>query len=255
MNPVRPAPGGSSLAGHVRVPRPHRHARRAAAGVGALAGADRHVRRRGRAVRVRAGARPAVRGHRGLPAARRRHRRRPQGDVRLPRQGRPPHGAAARGHRLGGPGVRAAPTAHAVEGLVRHPGFRYERPQAGRLRQHHQVDVEVARRRRPRRRRRGHRARRHLPRRPRAAAVASGRQHDGHARRPRPRTPTRSRPGCGRRVGELAKDDQREGRVAPAAGARLEAPRDPGRGGRRAPHRRRPRRRVAAPTSSGSRPA
>ena len=37
----------------------------------------------------------------------------------------------------------AAPPGHAVEGLVRHAGFRYERPQAGRYRQHHQVGVEA----------------------------------------------------------------------------------------------------------------
>ena len=47
------------------------------------------------------------------------HRRRPQGDVRLPRQGRSPHRAAARGHRVGRAGLRRAPPAHAVEGLVR----------------------------------------------------------------------------------------------------------------------------------------
>src|SRR4029453_485030 len=51
--------------------------------------------------------------------------------------------------------LRAAPTASVARAFVQHrpptpwkvwcvtPAFRYERPQAGRLRQHHQVDVEV----------------------------------------------------------------------------------------------------------------
>ena len=63
--------------------------------------------------------RPDVRGHRRVPPGRRGHRRRPQGDVRLRGQGRPAPRPAARGHRLGGAGLRAAPPDAAVEGLVR----------------------------------------------------------------------------------------------------------------------------------------
>ena len=69
--------------------------------------------------RLRPGPDADVRGDRGVPAGRRGHRRRPQGDVRLRRQGRPPHRAAPRGHGVGRPGLRPAPPADAVEGLVR----------------------------------------------------------------------------------------------------------------------------------------
>ena len=125
------------------------------------------------------------------------------------------------------------------------PAFRYERPQAGRLRQHHQVDVEVL-----------------------GAAdpdvdveiislgaaylAALGLQQwrlvvntmgtpDDRAR------VRRHAPGLAAPAGRGAGQGRPgEGRVASAAGARLEAPRDPGRGGRRRP---------ASPTSSTTRPA
>ena len=134
------------------------------------------------------------------------------------------------------------------------PSFRYERPQAGRYRQHHQLGVEVLGTRRPRSRRRGHRAARRLLPRPRAAARSScvlnsmGTADDraplrrrrpqlprGHHRRPRP-------------------DRRREGRGPPAAGARLQAADDHRRHRRRPPDHRPPRATTPSPTSSGCRP-
>ena len=65
--------------------------------------------------------------------------------------------------------LRPEGTASVVRAFVQHhppvpwkawyvtPAFRYERPQAGRYRQHHQLGVEVLGHRRPRRRRRGDR--------------------------------------------------------------------------------------------------
>ena len=102
------------------------------------------LRRHGRAGRLRADPVADVRGHRRVPARRRGHRRRHQGDVRLRRQGRPPHRAAARGHRVGGagPSCSTARRRRGRSGTPR-PNFRYERPQAGRYRQHHQVGIEV----------------------------------------------------------------------------------------------------------------
>ena len=72
------------------------------------------------------------------------HRRRPQGDVRLRRQGRPPPRAAARGHRAGR-ARRSCSTARPPPWKVWYvaPNFRYERPQKGRYRQHWQVGAEV----------------------------------------------------------------------------------------------------------------
>ena len=43
----------------------------------------------------------------------------------------------------GVPGLRRAPPADPVEGLVRRPNFRYEKPQRGRYRQFDQVGIEV----------------------------------------------------------------------------------------------------------------
>ena len=76
------------------------------------------------------------------------------------------------------------------------PAFRYERPQAGRLRQHHQVDVEVLGAADPDVDVEIIVARRHLPGRARPAAVAPRAQHDGHARRPGPLRRPRCRRGC-----------------------------------------------------------
>jgi histidyl-tRNA synthetase len=89
---------------------------------------------------------PDLRGHgRVRPRGRRGHRRRPEGDVHLHRQGRPlPHPAPEL-------------TAGIVRALIEHgrlttgltkvvcsgPQFRYERPQAGRQRQFTQVDIEA----------------------------------------------------------------------------------------------------------------
>ena len=84
------------------------------------------------------------RGHRRVPARRRGHRRRHQGDVRLHRPRRPPRRAAPRadGERL--PGVRPAPPDRR-RGRSGTPGrnFRYEKPQRGRYRQFDQVGIEV----------------------------------------------------------------------------------------------------------------
>ena len=207
------SPGGSSLAGSCPRPSappsaPRTCCRRESARWQAL---DRHVRRRGRAVRVRAGARPDVRGPRGVPAAGRGHRRRPQGDVRLPRQGRPAHGAAARGHRLGGPGVRRS-TARPRRGRsgTSRPAFRYERPQAGRLPPAPPGRRRGARRRRPRPRRRGHRARRR-PTSPRSACARWRLRASTRWARRDDRAALRrdaAAPGCAAGVGDLAADDR-----------------------------------------------
>ena len=59
------------------------------------------------------------------------------------RGGRRP-GAAARGHRPDGAGLRPAPPAGAVEGVVRHARpSATSGPRPGRYRQHHQLGVEV----------------------------------------------------------------------------------------------------------------
>ena len=170
------------------------HPRRPAARIGAVGGADRHLRRPRGAGRLRPAPEPDVRGDRRVQPDGRGHRRRAQGDVRLPRQGRPPHRPAARGHRVGRAGLRrstARPTPWKVWYAA--PSFRYERAQAGRYRQHHQLGVEALGSRRPRPRRRGHRpAVRLLP----VARPAPGRprrQLDRHAGRPRRATSTRLR--------------------------------------------------------------
>ena len=125
---VRAPPGASgSLAHRARttvLPRPEGHPGRPAARIGPVGGAARRCSRE-MADRLRLRADPVadVRGPRRVPAPRRGHRRRHQGDVRLRGQGRPPHRPAPRGHRLGGAGLRRAPPDHAVEGLVRHAGL------------------------------------------------------------------------------------------------------------------------------------
>ena len=90
-----------------------------------------------------------------------------QGDVRVRRPRRPVPGPAARGHRARscGPSSSTARRRRGRRGTST-PAFRYERPQAGRYRQHHQVGVEALGAGRPRPRRRGDRpGRRLLPRR------------------------------------------------------------------------------------------
>ena len=81
---------------------------------------------------------------RGRAEARREHRRRAQGDVRLRRRGRP----AARAARRRAPRrscARSSQHQPATPWKVWYvaPNFRYERPQKGRYRQHWQVGVEV----------------------------------------------------------------------------------------------------------------
>ena len=109
--------------------------------------------------RLRPAPEPDVRRDRGLPAGGRRHRRGAQGDVRLHRQGRPPHGAAARGHGVGGAGLRRAPARHARgRSGTPPPASATSARRRGRYRQHHQLGVEAIGIGRPRPRRRGHRA-------------------------------------------------------------------------------------------------
>ena len=78
------------------------------------------------------------------PRHRRGDRRRRQGDVRVRRPRRPTAGAASRGHGLGR-ARRSSSTARRLPWKAWYvtPAFRYERPQAGRYRQHHQLGVEV----------------------------------------------------------------------------------------------------------------
>ena len=112
--------------------------------LGPLGGGAGRVRPGGGGGRLRADHHPDVRGPGRLPAGRRVHRRGPQGDVRLRGQGRPPRRPAPRGHRVGGPGLHPAP-AHRRRGRSWYAGsnFRYERPQAGRYREFHQVGIEA----------------------------------------------------------------------------------------------------------------
>ena len=103
----------ASMTAHARRPRrlsrAQRHARRAPARVGPLAGARRGVRDAGPPGRLRPARHADLRARRGRAEARLDHRRRAQGDVRLRRQGRPATRVARRRHRVGRAGVRAAP--------------------------------------------------------------------------------------------------------------------------------------------------
>ena len=85
-------------------------------------------------------------------------RRGAQGDVRVHRPGRARSGAAPRRHRLGGAGLRAAPPAGAVEGVVRDARLPLRAPSGGPLQAAPPARGGSTRHRRPRRRRRGHRA-------------------------------------------------------------------------------------------------
>ena len=93
--------------------------RRPAAGVRALGAAAGHLRRSGRAGRVRLGHHTADRAPRGVPAGRRVDRHRPQGDVRLRGQGRPAGRGAPGDHGRARAGLRRAPPGRAVEGRGR----------------------------------------------------------------------------------------------------------------------------------------
>ena len=125
-------------------PRSDRHARRAAPGVGSLGAPHRAVRRPSRSgpatgSSCRRCSRTSACSNASVSAT----------DVVRKEMydfddkgGRPPR-AAAGGHRLGGPGLRRAPPATPWKVWYVGPNFRYERPQTGRYRQHHQVGVEV----------------------------------------------------------------------------------------------------------------
>ena len=134
-----------------------------------------------------------VRAHRGRAEARVELGRRAQGAVRLRGQGRPRARVACGRHRVGGAGVRAAPAAPAVEGLVRRAELPLRATTSGAL-----PPALAGRRRGPRcrgsgRRRRGHRAGARLLPRARAAAVPAARELDGRRCEPRtlPRGPDR----------------------------------------------------------------
>jgi hypothetical protein len=131
------------MADRARVPDQPRDARHPAARIGPLASIRARVRRRGGAGGLRAGHLADARGPRRVPAPRRRDRRGHQGDVRLRRQGRSSRGAAPRAHRVGVPGVRAAPAATPWKVWYTGSQFRYEKPQRGRYRQFDQVGIEV----------------------------------------------------------------------------------------------------------------
>ena len=110
------------------------------------------------------------------------------------------------------------------------PAFRYERPQAGRYRQHHQVGVEVLGSADPDRRRGGDLALADaLLRVARAGRLPPARQLDGRRAVPAGvRGPAR-RATCGARRDELCDEHRGPHRGQPAAGARLQDARRAGR--------------------------
>jgi GTP pyrophosphokinase len=90
-----PIGAADSLVRHAGIPDQPGDARHPAARVGALAAVRQRLRIGGRGCRLRPGDLADARGSRGLPAHRRCHRCRQQGDVRLRRQGWPPHRPAS----------------------------------------------------------------------------------------------------------------------------------------------------------------
>ena len=108
-------------------------------------GPGRALRRRGRTLRLRPASSPrsssTSRCSSGIGDD---HRRRPQGDVRVQRPGRPALSRCAprAPRRSCGRSSSTGPPSRGRSGTSR-PTFRYERPQAGRYRQHHQLGVEV----------------------------------------------------------------------------------------------------------------
>ena len=230
------------------LPRPHRHAGRAAARVGPVGGADRGVRRAwpsgsatgwstGRCSRTSASSSGSATAP--TSSARRCTTSRTRAAATWRCAPRPPP-------RWSGPTCSTGRRRRGRSGTST-PTFRYERPQAGRFRQHHQlgvealgaadpdVDVEVIA------------LADDLPRRARPAAVAPRAQLDGHARRPGAATPTQLQALAARPARRPGEGRPGQGRDAPAAGPRLASgPRRQARRGRRAPHRRRARRGVAA---------
>ena len=143
------------------------------------------VRRPGLAVRLRPGHHADLRAPRGVPAGGGVHRRRPQGDVRLRGQGRPPHRAAARGHR-GWSRARSRSTTRRCRG--RSGTSRRTSATSARRRAASASTTRWAPRRSgstTRARRRGHRARARLLPGARAARVHAEHQLDGRRRRPR----------------------------------------------------------------------
>ena len=140
-------------------------------------------------------------------------------------------GPAARGHRPHGAGLGPAPSAAAVEGLVRHARpSATSAPQAGRYRQHHQLGVEALGTGRPRSRRRGGRPGRRvlpLPRARHASRLPA--QLDGRRRLPARRTSTLLTRAIWRPAPtSCAPSTGRAARGQPAAGARLQARRRAG---------------------------
>ena len=128
---------------HEQLPDPHGHARRAS-----IPSRPDVVRWSGPSPispswRATRGGPAARRGPGRVPAGRRVDRRRHQGDVRLHRQGRHPDRAATGDDRRGRPGLRPAPAAPAVEGLVRRDELPPRKPQKGRYRMFDQVGVEA----------------------------------------------------------------------------------------------------------------
>ncbi len=196
--PRGPDQGAGSLVGRVRVPDQPRDARRPGAGVGPLAPLRRGLRGGGRAGRLRLPHPADDGGRRRVQARRRGHGRRVQGDVRVHRPRWPPRRPAPGAHRQRLPGVRAAPSDDAVEGVVRRAQLPLREAAARPLPPVRPGRGRGARRRRPVPRRRGHRPRLALLRGARAAPGDAARQLARRAGGPRPlrrrpRTPTSAR--------------------------------------------------------------
>ena len=115
--------GAGSLhrCGGPRLSCPQGHPRHTLAGLRPVAVTGRHICRRGLLGGLPGGHTSDVRARGGVPAPRTGNRRRTQGDVLLRGQGRSPDRPAPRADRLGGAGVRRAPTRGSLEGLVRRP--------------------------------------------------------------------------------------------------------------------------------------
>ena len=219
-----------------------------------MGGARGHVRRPGAPVRLRPRGHADLRAPRGVPAGRRVHRRRAQGDVRL----RATRAAGAsrcapRGRRRSC--ARSCSTTRRSPWKVWYvaPNFRYERPQKGRYRQHYQVgaevlgvddpdvDVEVIAL-----------GRRLLPRASGCSRFTLLRQLDGRRRRAAPATSRRCASylldhGDGARAPTFRERVEAE----PAARPRLQARRLAGRHRARAADHRLPQRRVARALRGG----
>ncbi len=133
------------------------------------------------------------------------------------------------------------------------PAFRYERPQAGRYRQHHQLGVEALGHRRPRSRRRGDRPGRRLLPLARAGRVRPAAQLDGGRGLPARPTSTLLRAYLAERADRAVRRAPRAARGQPAAGPRLQAAGVPGGDRRRPAPRRPPLRALRRPLRPGAR--